>query len=147
MKNLVFILASVFVLGCEGEPDAPPIMEVFECTFTNLKPKKYLKFTFDCLERKQKDSNFSIMGLGEYELKDNTIIITREEIEKQKRKIDKFYIYLSPYFPIGFSRQQQDEYVGTKLTYIMRIYKDEQLIYEKELKYPKEDYPVINIDL
>ncbi len=156
MKNLVFFIACVFILGCEGEPDAPPVTQNFECTFTNLQPKKYLKFTFDCLERKKKDSAFGISLFDEnYTFKysfdgrekgDNSVVIPKDILVKcGKVFICKILLY--PYFPTFFNKQQQDDYVGTKLTYIMRIYKDEQLIYEKELKYPKEDYPTIKIDL
>ncbi|MBS9768645.1 MAG: hypothetical protein KGV44_14060 [Flavobacteriaceae bacterium] len=156
MKKLVFILGCIFILGCEGEPDSSPIRQTVKCNFKNFKLGKELKFTFDCLERKKKDTGFSLYLFSESYTsedyssnngkEDNSIIIPKEVLAKCGKNFT-CNIGLYPYFPTSFDKQQQDEYIGTKLTYIMRIYKDEQLIYEKELKYPKEDYPTIHIDL
>ncbi len=116
-KIILLVLTFFFLAGCEynPEPDSVPVTQAFKCTFTNLKPEKHLKVSFECLERKKKDSGFSIR--------------------------------LYPYFPIGFKKAEQDAYVGTKLTYIMRIYKDEELLLEKKLEFPKKDYEMIKIDL
>ncbi len=150
MKKIVLLLLPLFFLGCEGSPDSYPVEEIFDCTFTNLHPKKYLRISFECLERKQKDAGFSL-SIGAKtpytsNNEDNVIIVPKKAIESNGN-IFNCLIRLYPYFPISFSKEQQDNYVGTKLTYIMRIYKDEDVVYKKVLKYPKKEYSVIKIDL
>ncbi len=149
---ILLVFPFFFLVGCEynPEPDSLPVEQVFECTLTNLKPEKHLKVSFECLERKKKDSGFSLVySEGNYtsrEHKYNLIVVPKEVIEKSG-KVFHCYINLFPYFPIGFTRTEQDAYVGTKLTYIMRIYKDEELLLEKKLEFPKKDYDTIKIDL
>ncbi len=156
MKSLVFILACTFILGCDGEPDSPPVTQYFKCTFTNFTLAKNLTVSFDCLERKQKDSGFSLFMVSENYTSehyssnngrgDNSIIVP-EEIIAKCGKIFTCNISLFPYFPTSFDKLQQNNYVGTKLTYMMRIYKDKELLYEKELKFPKKKYLPIKIEL
>ncbi len=151
-KIILLVLTFFFLAGCEynPEPDSVPVTQAFKCTFTNLKPEKHLKVSFECLERKKKDSGFSLVySEGNYisrEHKDNLIVVPKEVIEKSG-EVFHCYIRLYPYFPIGFKKAEQDAYVGTKLTYIMRIYKDEELLLEKKLEFPKKDYEMIKIDL
>ncbi len=152
-KIILLVLPFFFLVGCKDDDIAdskPLVMQVFECSFTNLKPEKHLKVSFECLERKKKDSGFELVcSEGNYisgEHKDNLIVVPKEVIEKSG-EVFHCYINLFPYFPIGFNKAKQDAYVGTKLTYIMRIYKDEELLWEKKLEFPQKDYKTIKIEL
>ncbi len=144
MKKIILLVLPFFflVLGCE-EPvsDYTPINQVFECTFTKVKPEKHLKISLKCLEHKENSSRFSFLStVKSYTPKEGVILVPKEELTGNGNKC---YINLAPY-PKEFSDLESTK---EKLTYILRIYKDEELLLEKKLKFPQKDYETIKIEL
>ncbi|MBS9768644.1 MAG: hypothetical protein KGV44_14055 [Flavobacteriaceae bacterium] len=150
MKKLVFILACVFILGCEyrGEDSIPPFKQDFEFSFTNLKVAKNLTISIECLERKQKIEKFFLSGIGtqNYKSENNCIVIPKEEILKLD-KVMSCEVRYYPYYPIGVHITAREPNNEPPLTCLFRIYKDDKLLFEKELQYPKKRAKTIKIDL
>ncbi len=148
-KIILLVLPFFFLVGCKDDDIAdskPLVTQMFECSFTNLKPEKHLKVSFECLGRKKEYSNFWLAcakrSYGSRENKDNLIVVPKEVIAESGR-VFECHIHLYPY-PRQFSSGGS---TTEKLTYIMRIYKDEELLLEKKLEFPKKDYKTIKIDL
>ncbi len=144
MKKIILLVLPFFflVLGCE-EPisDYTPINQVFECTFTKVKPEKYLKISLECLEHKENSSRFSFSStVKNYAPKEGVILVPKKELTGNGNKC---YINIAPY-PKEFSDLEATK---ERLTYILSIYKDEELLWEKKLEFPKKKYETIKIDL
>ncbi len=100
MKKIILLVLPFFflVLGCE-EPvaDYTPILQVFACTFTKVKPEKYLKISLECLEHKENSSSFSFLSTVKgYAPKEGVILVPKEELTGNSNKC---YIQLAPYLP------------------------------------------------
>ncbi len=144
-KIILLVLPFFFLVGCKDDDiaDYTPVVQPFECTFTNLRPKQNLKISFECLEYTQYPAYFYLASsTSTYKAKEGVILLPKEALTKAG-EVFKCHIHLSPY-PREFSSRGS---TTEKLTYIMRIYKDEELLLEKKLVFPKKDYETIKIEL